>query len=444
MVWLFVRVIISMKNNHNYIYIASINRSGGSLLARLLDGHPDIASYPLELRYPIAMDVYPFVDYLTGTPRYIREISAEEKVDLLEYFDIPQQKQDPIYKWGKERSDPIGVRQNYVEKERYDRVETSFEYHQYIEDLKSFAPSIKTVQDAYNAKDIAYFDAWDKGAHKGAMKFVVWHDSGGIFLVDFSQYFEQFPESLVVFPIRHVFGYIGSEKTRLARRYYGSRRFPKFPMPNILVKHFSAYDLDALIRTWLVEITRGVLLQEKFGVNDKFLVYRYENLVERPESVMRYLCEKIQIPFEKTLLNPTIIGQPWSGSSHQGRQAGINLGLSNYYREVLTQDEIDKIYEHCSPILEHLESDIETPTDLTKIQKNDLYDYDYQKYYSSDKRAWALYSAFSFNSSRRTLIGTPNGWALFAYLYSKLIAIVHIPRLLRQRWFPGRGKQNYT
>ena len=35
-----------------FIFIAGINRSGGSLLARLFDGHPKIASYPMEVAYP--------------------------------------------------------------------------------------------------------------------------------------------------------------------------------------------------------------------------------------------------------------------------------------------------------------------------------------------------------------------------------------------------------
>ena len=34
------------------IFIGSINRSGGSLLARLFDGHSQIVSYPLELGFP--------------------------------------------------------------------------------------------------------------------------------------------------------------------------------------------------------------------------------------------------------------------------------------------------------------------------------------------------------------------------------------------------------
>ena len=34
------------------IYLGTINRSGGSLFCRLMDGHPDVASYPKELEFP--------------------------------------------------------------------------------------------------------------------------------------------------------------------------------------------------------------------------------------------------------------------------------------------------------------------------------------------------------------------------------------------------------
>ena len=35
----------------DFIFIAGINRSGGSLLARLFDGHKDFASYPMEVGF---------------------------------------------------------------------------------------------------------------------------------------------------------------------------------------------------------------------------------------------------------------------------------------------------------------------------------------------------------------------------------------------------------
>ena len=54
-----------------HIHIVSINRHGGSLLARLLDNHPDVASYPLEIGFQEDFKIYNFKDFLNGCPTYI-------------------------------------------------------------------------------------------------------------------------------------------------------------------------------------------------------------------------------------------------------------------------------------------------------------------------------------------------------------------------------------
>ena len=58
----------------NFIHIAGINRSGGSLLARLFDGHKEFASYPMEVDL-IDYNSYGFLDKLTGTPTCIQNFT---------------------------------------------------------------------------------------------------------------------------------------------------------------------------------------------------------------------------------------------------------------------------------------------------------------------------------------------------------------------------------
>ena len=50
------------------IFIGSINRSGGSLLARLFDGHSNIVSYPLEIPFPHDNHFYKITDNFAGIP----------------------------------------------------------------------------------------------------------------------------------------------------------------------------------------------------------------------------------------------------------------------------------------------------------------------------------------------------------------------------------------
>jgi hypothetical protein len=424
-----------------YIYIASINRHGGSLLARLFDSHQDVASYPLETGFKKDFETFKFSDDLGGSPNYVPDFS-EYSGDLLDFFELQDKKKKDTIKWGKETSDPVGVRTNYLEKAFYQNVKTNFDYQKYIDILKKKSKNVNSIHEIYDALHGAYFDSWDDGKHKGNLKFVVIHNSGGLYLRNFKKYFEEFKYSYSLTPIRDIKTYIASEKTRLARRFFGARRFQKPNVPNFLVKSFSSYDLDALIRTWLVSITRIRILQEIFGFNNAFLVYRYEDLVQNTEILMRDICSKLGLIYNEILLKPTIGGFSWLGNSHSGAQKGINLSI--YYDKVLNAHEINEINKKTKKIIDIIYSDKNTLVDLTKINSDNFYDYKIQKSLCGDEKMWAIYSAFAFRGYRSKKIETVTFISIIAYIFSKFIFLINIPRILKLKFFPGVGKQNYT
>ena len=426
------------------LYLGTINRSGGSLFCRLLDGHPDVASYPKEIAFPDNDKIAPNLESITGVPRIIPDFDKNVNNDYYELANISNTRIDPIHKWGKERSDAIGVRKNYLEKEFYGKVKTDFDFNIFIESFEKLCAGAESYKDIWNAKNRAYFNAWENNRYAGTMKYVVWHDSGGFYISNHDRFFKEFEESYWIYSLRNVYGYIASEKTRLARRFYGSRRFPKIKMPNYLVKLFNNYDLDAHIQSWLAAFTRVLLFQEEYGVNQKFLVYSYETLLVNPEGVMQSICTKTGLKYNPLLLDPTLADNSWGGSSHQGKQKGINPELANYYGQVLTIEEIQIIRNACGPLIDFLDNSSENLLDLTQIEKSLLTDYKYQKRYFNDEEKTALYS-YAINCGRRKYkIKAPSFHSLVAYFYSKIIRIIHVPRLLKLRLFPGRGKQNYT
>ena len=424
------------------LYLGTINRSGGSLFCRLLDGHPDVASFPVEMAFPNNENIAPDLENITGIPRIVPKY--DKKDDYYKLVGLSKNIITPVHKWGKESSDAIGVRKNYLEKEFYGKVKTDFDFETYIMTFERLCLKALSYKDIWNAKSKAYFNAWENNRYSGTMKYVVWHDSGGFYISNHKNYFQEFNESYWIYSLRNVLGYIASEKTRLARRFYGSRRFPKIKMPNHLVKIFNNYDLNSHIQSWMAAFTRIILFQEEYGINNKFLVYSYESLLKDTEKIMQLICRKTDLIYNPCLLNPTIAGKPWGGSSHQGKQSGINANLANYYSQVLTVEEIKIIRSICGPLIDFLESANSNLLDLTQIDKDVLKDYNYQKKYFHDEEKTALYS-FVVNSPRRKYkIKAPTFHHLFAYLYSKVIRVIHIPRLLKLRLFPGIGKQNYT
>jgi len=425
-------------------YLGTINRSGGSLFCRLLDSHPDVASYPKEMGFPNNDTIAPDLESITGIPRYIPDYDVSGNYDLFRLVNLPSQKIEPVYKWGKERSDPIGVRKNYLEKEFYGKVKTDFDYNSFIELFQQYCSEAKTYKDIWTARHRAYFEAWENNRYAGTMEYVVWHDSGGLYISNHKIFFKEFSDSYWIYSLRNVYGYIASEKTRLARRHYGSRRFPKIKMPNYLVKKFTRYDLNAHIYSWLAAFTRVVLFQDEYGVNERFLVYSYENLLVNTKEVMKGICEKTNLTYNECLLTPTLAGNPWGGSSHQGKQSGINPRLAKYFKEVLTEEEISQIDKVCLPLVKFLRESKSPLLDLTKIDKRYLYDYNFQKRYFYDEVKTAMYSFIVNCRRRRYLIKSPDFNSVFAYVYSIVIRIIHLPRLLKQKYFPGVGKQNYT
>ncbi len=138
------------------------------------------------------------------------------------------------------------------------------------------------------------------------------------------------------------------------------------------------------------------------------------------------------------------MGKAWGGNSHQGKQEGINPNLAHYYAKVLSKEEIRTIDDNCGALIEYLSKCKTTPCDLTKIPKDLLYDYEYQKKYFEDSEKMSMYLAFAFSNMRKVNVSPPNIVSVTAYFYSKLVRILHIPRIIKLNLFPGLGRQNYT
>lgn len=103
------------------IHVGSITRSGGSLFCCLLDGHADVASYPKETSFPVKLEVAPFIEKITGYPYHIPHYDPSMDIDYLDFLGIEEVQTEPIFEWGKERSDPIGVRKNTWKKNFIER-----------------------------------------------------------------------------------------------------------------------------------------------------------------------------------------------------------------------------------------------------------------------------------------------------------------------------------
>lgn len=425
------------------IHVMSINRSGGSLLVRLLDNHPEILAYPKETGFQIDESISPFVDKITGTPMQIKDFEYAKENGPLKYFNLYKEKTAPVHKWGKEKSDDIGVRKNYVEKVFYGNFKTDFNYNRFINMIENGFSKCRNLSDLYDLKHLSYFSAWENGKYINKFNYVVTHESGGLFLQDIRKFFKEFEKSILIIPVRDIKGYVAAEKIRIARRIYGSKRFSGFKPPNFMVKNFDYYDLENLVNTWLVAMTRIKLIHEKFD-NEKIYTYRLENLTKNTENIMQEISNFCGFEFHRTLLEPTIVGENWAGNSHLGPNKGVNSNPSYYIESILNKKELDYIEKKSEKLQNIISENTQGRLNLKTCDDKFFFDYNFQSKYFDKRELIAMYYALAFKGYRKPPL-KPSSFSMFlAFLFSKLQIILHLPRLIKLKLFPGLGKQNYT
>lgn len=454
------------------IFIGSINRSGGSLLARLFDGHSEIVSYPLELPFPHNNFFYKISDNFAGIPMSVpidldNKLSNSSKYlypgsysrslippdlelgdilfDKYDLLDVPKEKYKIENTWGKEKSDIIGVRKNYLEKSFYETVRTEFNYDNFIKNLNEHSKKKSTWAETHNARHLAFFESWDKGKYLNPKtKYVVTHDSGGLYLTNIEDFFLTYTDSRFIVPVRDVLGYVASEKVRLARIYFGARRFNKPILPFFLIKKFKEYDLRAKIRNWATSITRIYLLQKKFGINKNFIVYSNENLVLNTSNVMKSFANNLKIDFENSLCIPTIGNRPWGGNSHYGKSNGVSKKTLSNYKKVLDLEEIQYIKKEVGYLRKEILFQKSSFLNFLLIKEKYFKDLYYQKKYFDDVEKISLYYSLVNSGGRKINVKKVSKLSIIAILFSLYAYIYNVPRLIKLKYFRGLGKQNYT
>ena len=79
---------------------------------------------------------------------------------------------------------------------------------------------------------------------------------------------------------------------------------------------------------------------------DIFHVIKFEDLIIKPREIMIEVCKKINIEFQESLLNPTVLGHPYFGNSHNKEKfSGISTKNLNRWKERIDQEEA-KIIEY--------------------------------------------------------------------------------------------------
>ena len=241
--------------------------SGGSLLSRLFDGHSEIHVYPGSLMPGNSTkNSWPHIDLARKPEDWLKILSN--------HFDLK------TFRTGFKPAEKDGHRFPHmfllVLQERI-----------FLKYLASLA-TIKT-RDVFDAWMTACFGAWLNYQNHGHDKKFVTALAPGLAMQseNLDNFFEIYPEgrfiALVRDPVQWFVAVSGLEP-----KTYG--------------------DTEWTINRWKESVRAVMKTRKKF--DDRVCFIKFENLIDRTESVMRHLAEFLGISYQDILLEPTFNGIP--------------------------------------------------------------------------------------------------------------------------------------
>ena len=242
--------------------ISQIQRSGGTLLSQLFDGHPELHAHPHELKigYPTKY-TWPKLELKDDPNRWLEA--------LFEYSVLSHFKKG--YKKEKKRDDaflflflPSVQREIFLD---------------YVGSIDS--PTLRDVFDGYMT---SYFGAWLNNQNSCGQKRFITAFTARLAMTNdnMESFFEIYPDGRLISIVRD------------PKNWYPSAIRHK---PRICRGIRDGVDL------W--KKSAQAMLRNKDRYGDRVCILTFEDLISETESVMRYLAEFLKIKFDDILLEPT-------------------------------------------------------------------------------------------------------------------------------------------
>lgn len=290
-----------------FIHIGGDSRSGGSLLARLFDGHPYVLSYPFENEFfqNRNEDLINFKLF-----RQTHEIKSLEKPEVV----------NKIRKFSE---------QKLVSKQFYGEDSLKLNY-------QSFISAFKGSVDI-QSKDSEIFDALHKSFFRELYSIddfeqiqAVSNHCSRTFLGNIDEFFKVFTNGHFVQTIRSIKSVCASMKNYS----YVALGKESAKLPSDFI--------DKVVERWILALYIGLLNANKF--EGKYHLVSYDDIVSNPENSLMALCRNLDIDFHEDMLIPKYGNTKWRGNSSFGKlPTTISKDALNKYKSVLTKDDINKL-----------------------------------------------------------------------------------------------------
>ena len=303
-----VRLESAVPVREPLVLISQIQRSGGTLLSQLLDGHPECHAHPQEIYIgkPAKWDWPPL------------DLAAPET-------------------WFETLHEPLvadWLRAGYVKDETTRRKGASPDVFPFVfsprlqkaifdADVAARAP--ESERDLLDAYFTSFFNAWldNQNLYTGPKKAVTGFTPRLAMELDrVERLFAAYPDGMLVSIVRDPRGWYASASKH--RKYYR--------------------DVDEALGLWRRSAEATLAAADRFG--ERVAVLTYERLAGDPEATVRSLVRRIGLEWAPGLLVPTFNGRPIrANSSYGAERTGILGRQTTAYRDVLDAGTIARIDE---------------------------------------------------------------------------------------------------
>jgi hypothetical protein len=278
--------------------ISQIQRSGGTLLSQLFDGHPELHAHPHELRIGKPKWIWPKID-LNDSPEIWFETLFETSV--VEHF------------------------RNGYKKDRSMKDDTALPFI-FLPSLqarifRSYTDSLATVgaRDVFDAYMTSYFGAWLNNQNSAGQKKFVTGFTPRLAMIQESieSFFQIYPDGRLISIVRD------------PRNWYPSA-----------LRHYERHydDIREALSLWNESALTAVSHKKSYG--ERVCIIKFEDLVGKTEAVMRHLAQFLGIRFDPILLIPTfnknLIG---ANTSFEVREPGVMMSTLSRHR-ILSEDQL--------------------------------------------------------------------------------------------------------
>ena len=280
--------------------ISQIQRSGGSMLSQLFDGHPQVHAHPHELKFGYPKKyIWPPIDLGRRPDRWFEILFEDIVVRHFRYGYKKMAKYEDTF---------LFIFLPQLQKKLF---------------LKHLESIVKINQrDVFDAYMTSYFGAWLNNQNRlGDKKCVTAFTPRMAFMeANMASFFKIYPDGRLISVVRDPKNWFPSANRHQVDKYG---------------------DITKALNQWNESARSMVRNKKDYG--DRVCIITFDDLVQRTEPVMRYLADFLDIRFDDILLTPTFNKIPIKpNTSFKLEKPGIMISALERYK-TLSREELDII-----------------------------------------------------------------------------------------------------